>query len=44
MIFITTRHHMIITITHHLTIALDDTPQDMVVIQDDDNLDMKSQQ
>ncbi len=44
MIFIATRHHMIITNTHHLMIALDDTPQDMVMIQDDDKLDMKSQQ
>ncbi|KAK1681423.1 hypothetical protein QYE76_042271 [Lolium multiflorum] len=49
MITIDMRHHMIIADTSHLMFAidqhipriLDDTPQDMVMIQEDENLDMK---
>ncbi|KAK1595905.1 hypothetical protein QYE76_018327 [Lolium multiflorum] len=49
MITIDIRHHMIIADTSHLMFAIDqhlprifdDTPQDMVMIQEDENLDMK---
>ncbi|KAK1628073.1 hypothetical protein QYE76_002388 [Lolium multiflorum] len=49
MIAIDMRHHMIIADTSHLMFAIDqhlprifdDTPQDMVMMQEDENLDMK---